>query len=40
MDPDLIIALNRLADAHGRLADNVGRLADAFAHDENRYEKL
>ncbi len=39
MNPDLINAINRLADAHAKLADNVGRLADSFTHVEGRYEK-
>lgn len=40
MDPELIAALNRLADAHSRLADNVGRLADAFAYSEDKKADL
>ena len=37
MDPELISALNRIADAHSRLADNVGRLADSLKYTEDKF---
>jgi hypothetical protein len=40
MNPELIAALNRLADAHALFAANVGRLADALTHTEGKMTDL